>query len=145
MPGPIRLREQLIEVLRPVLEADARIAYALVFGSAARGTAHSHSDVDIALGLTAGSVLGTLEIGELVSSLERVAGTGADIVMLHEAAPGLAYRIFRDGHLVFARDPRALAARRAQAILEYLDFRPIEDLFSRTILSTPSRRLSDGR
>jgi len=52
------------------------VAYALLFGSAARGAAHSGSDLDIGLGLKRGLRLGVLELGELVSRLEGAAGPG---------------------------------------------------------------------
>ena len=44
----------IMDAIRLVLERHPRIAYALVFGSEARGTAHRHSDVDVAVGLAAG-------------------------------------------------------------------------------------------
>lgn len=44
------------DALRRVLAADPRIAYALLFGSVARGTETSFSDVDVAIGLTPGAV-----------------------------------------------------------------------------------------
>jgi predicted nucleotidyltransferase len=37
--------------LRQALERETRIAYALLFGSHGRGSAHSRSDLDIAVGL----------------------------------------------------------------------------------------------
>ena len=50
-----------------------------------------------------------------------------DLILLDEAPPSIAYRAFRDGQVVVERDRAALAARKAQAILEYLDFKPIEE------------------
>jgi hypothetical protein len=55
-----------------------------------------------------------------------------DLVVLDEApracVPGL-----RDGRVILERD-RALVERRARAILEYLDFQPIEELCARGAL-----------
>jgi hypothetical protein len=124
----------MIEALRHVLEGDPRVAYALVFGSSARGTAGPHSDLDVAIGLAAGVRMTALELGELASRLEGAAGRPADLVLLDEAPPGLAYRIFRDGRPILERDRGALVARKARAILEYLDFQPIEELFTRGVL-----------
>jgi predicted nucleotidyltransferase len=39
----------VIEALRSVLALDERVAYALLFGSAARGTDRGDSDVDVAV------------------------------------------------------------------------------------------------
>jgi len=58
-----------------------------------------------------------------------------DVVVLDEAGPGLAYRVFRDGRLLTVHDEAALKARRARAILEYLDFRPVEDLCANGVLT----------
>jgi hypothetical protein len=123
------------------LRADERIAYALVFGSTARGSAHAHSDLDLAIGLEPGVRLTAFEIGGLVSALEDASGETVDLVLLDEAGPGLAYRVFRDGTAVFVRDRAAFVARKARAILEYLDWKPVEDLFVRGVLG----RTGDGR
>lgn len=123
------------ETLRSVLAGDLRIAYAIVFGSSARGTATSHSDIDVAVDLAEGVRLTALELGELAARLEAAAGRPVDLVLLGDAPPGLAYRIFRDGDVTVVHDPRSLAQRRAQAILEYLDFKPIEELCARGVLA----------
>jgi len=129
----------VIEALRSVLEADPRIAYAILFGSRGRGTAHGQSDTDLAVGLAKGVRLSTGELGDLVSRLEAAAGGRVDLVLLDEARPGLAYRVFRDGRVIFEKDHRALVERKARAILEYLDFRPLEEMFTRAVLGTGHR------
>jgi predicted nucleotidyltransferase len=128
----------MIDALAAVLRADPRIGYALIFGSAAKGTMHANSDVDVAI---AGTVpLSLLDLGALAARLEQAVGIPVDLVVLDEAPPGLAYRIFRDGVVILARDATALGARRARAILEYLDFRPIEDLCTKAVLGVPDGR-----
>jgi predicted nucleotidyltransferase len=123
------------DALRRVLEADARVAYALLFGSRARGSAHAESDVDLAIGLRRDTDLSALDLGDLASRLEAAAGRPVDVVLLEDAPPGLAYRIFRDGVVLVERDHRALADRKARAILEYLDFRPVEEECARGVLA----------
>jgi predicted nucleotidyltransferase len=124
----------VLEALRSILAADPRIAYALVFGSSVRGAAGSGSDVDVALGLARGVELTALELGELAARLEQAAGRPVDLVLLQDAPPGLAYRVFRDGQPIVERDRRAMVQRKARAIIEYLDFKPIEELFARSVL-----------
>jgi len=120
----------VFEAIAEVLRRDPRIRYALVFGSAARGTSHSGSDVDVAIGgLT--QRLDALAFGDLIGRLEGAVGRDVDLVCLDEAPPGLAYRVFRDGHVVLERDSAALAERKARAVLDYLDWKPVEDLFTR--------------
>jgi predicted nucleotidyltransferase len=130
----------VIDRLRPVLDADSRIAYALLFGSTARGTAHVHSDVDVAIGVVQGQPFGVRDLADLASRLESAAQRAVQVVMLDEAPPGLAYRIFRDGVRLIVRDEQALKARMVRAILEYLDFKPIEDALTEGAL-----RLRHGR
>jgi hypothetical protein len=62
-----------------------------------------------------------------------------DLVSLDDAPPGLAYRVFRDGRPIVERDPEAMAQRKARAILEYLDFQPIEELCARGALDAAAR------
>lgn len=129
----------MLEALRRVLESEPRVAYALLFGSGARGTLRSESDLDIAVGLASGLPMTALELGDLASRLETAAGRPIDLVLLEDASPGLAYRAFKDGRLLFERDRRALVKRKTRAILEYLDFKPVEDLCSRGVLAARGR------
>jgi predicted nucleotidyltransferase len=128
-----------MDALRRILADDARIEYALVFGSSARGTAHAGSDLDVAVGLKSSTRLGALELGALVSRLENAAGCSVDLVVLDEAPPGLAYRVFRDGRVIVEKNHRLLIERKTRAILEYLDFRPIESLASSGVLTAATR------
>jgi hypothetical protein len=53
-----------------------------------------------------------------------------DLVLLDQAPPGVAYRAFRDGELLFERDHARFVERKARAIVEYLDFEPVERAFA---------------
>jgi predicted nucleotidyltransferase len=130
-----------MEALRAALEGEPRIAYALIFGSTARGSAHASSDLDIAVGLAPGTELEVSELGALASRLEKAAGRSVDLVLLDEAPIALAYRIFRDGELLLERDHAALVERKTRAILEYLDFRPLQEIAVRGVLAAAA----DGR
>ncbi len=127
--------------LQRVLKADPRLAYALVFGSEARGTAREGSDLDVAVGLVPGAAMAPRELGSLVADLEQASGRAIDLVLLEEAPPSLAYRVFRDGQIVLERDRAALVERKTRAILEYLDFRPLEEIAVRGVLAAAA----DGR
>ncbi len=129
----------MLEALRRVLESEPRVAYALLFGSGARGALRPDSDLDVAFGLAPGSAMTALELGDLASRLETAARRPIDLVLLDEAPPGLAYRAFKDGRLLLERDRRALVRRKARAILEYLDFKPVEDLCTRGVLAARGR------
>jgi uncharacterized protein len=124
-----------MDAMRAVLAEDPRVAYALLFGSRARGSAHDASDLDLAVGLVGGAPLAPLALGDLISRLEEASGRTVDLLLLDEAPPAIAYRVFRDGRPIVVNDPRALAARKARAVLEYLDFRPLEELATRGVLA----------
>jgi predicted nucleotidyltransferase len=120
----------VFDAVRQLLAAEPRIAYALVFGSHARGSARSDSDLDVAIGGIS-PPFAVLELGDLIGRLEQVSGRSVDLTLLDEAPAGLAYRVFRDGEIVLERDPAAFADRKARAMLDYFDWKPIEDLFTR--------------
>lgn len=134
-----------MEELRKVLAADHRVAYALLFGSTARGKAHPGSDLDVAIGLAPGARLAASDWGDLVSRLEAASGKRVDLVILNEAPPGVAYRVFRDGVELTVRDRPALVGRKARAILEYLDFQPIEELCASGVLARARGRQGGTR
>jgi len=129
----------VLKAVQQVLEEDPRVTYAMLFGSSARGSMRPDSDIDVAVGLAEGRQLGSLDLGALTSKLEAATGRRVDVIVMDEAAPGLAYRIFRDGRVLVERDRRALVARRARAVLEYLDFQPVEELCARGVLDAAAR------
>ena len=122
------------EAIRKALAADSRVGYALIFGSEATDRRTPFSDVDIAIGLKEGARLDQRDLGAIVSNLERAIGRTVDLVLLDDAPVGVAYRVFRDGRLVFEADHAARVRREAKAILEYLDFQPVEQMCARAVL-----------
>ena len=86
-----------MDQVEQVVARDSRIAYALVFGSTARGTATPDSDVDVAIGLQPGAAYSARDVGALIADLEHATGRRVDLVVADEAPPAVAYRIFRDG------------------------------------------------
>ena len=128
-----------MDAVRSVVETDTRLGYAVIFGSEARGDRHARSDVDVAVGAIGGRRLSALELGDIASRLEAATGRSIDIVDLESAPPALAYRVFRDGHVILDRERARLVARRARAVLEYLDFKPLEDQFVKGVLAASAR------
>ena len=122
-----------------VLQDRPIVAYALIFGSRARHSQRPGSDLDVALGLRAGATLEAAALGSLIADLEAATGLTVDITVLDEAPPALAFRVFRDGQPVLVRDRARMAERRARAILDYLDFRPCEELCADGVLRAAAR------
>ena len=117
------------------LERDHRIAYALLFGSRARAQVTAASDLDIAIGLEPQAHMSLQALGELTADLEHASGIAVDLLVVDEAPPALAYRVFAEGQLLLERNHRVLVERKARAILEYLDFAPTEALCARGIIA----------
>ncbi len=130
----------MLDALRRILEGEPGVAYALLFGSSARGTGRSDSDADVAVELTAGAPRDAQALGGLAARLESAAGCPVDLVLLDEAPAPLAYRIFRDGHLLVEHDHGALVARKARALLDYLDFKPVEEQCAAGVLRAAAAR-----
>lgn len=125
--------------LRRVLEAEPDVAYALLFGSGARGTARADSDADVAIELRPGAARDVRALGGLAARLESASGRPIDLVLLDEAPVSLAYRIFRDGRSLVERDRGALVARKARVLLEYLDWKPVEEQCAAGVLRAAAR------
>jgi uncharacterized protein len=130
----------MVDALRRALDAEPDVANALLFGSRARGSERPDSDVDVAVELIAGAPRDARALGGLVARLEAASGRSIGLVLLDEAPPPLAYRIFRDGRLLVERDHSRLVARKARAILDYLDFKPVEDLCAAGVLRAATAR-----
>lgn len=119
-----------------------------LFGSYARGQAGPLSDIDFALlldpRLGEESYFETrLKIG---SNLQRIMEQQAiDVAILNQAPLALAYRVLRDGVLVYCRDNPTRIAFTARTINAYLDFKPILQRHARAILERARQgELLDG-
>ena len=130
----------MVDELRRILEEEPDIAYALVFGSAGRGRLQPTSDVDVALELRPGAPRDTATLGGLAARLESAVERPVDLVLMDDAPAPLAYRIFRDGRVLLERDRAALVHRKARAILEYLDFKPVEERCAEGVLRAAAGR-----
>jgi len=130
----------MLDELRSILEDEHDVVYALLFGSGGRGALRPTSDVDVAVELRSGAPRDTMTLGYLAARLESAAERPVDLVLMDEAPAPLAYRIFRDGRLVVERDHPALVRRKAEAILRYLDFKPVEDLCAEGVLRAAAER-----
>jgi hypothetical protein len=130
----------VLDTLRRALEAEPCVANALLFGSRARGMARPESDLDVAVELIGGAARDAAALGGLTARLESAVQHTVNLVLLDEAPPGLAYRIYRDGGLLLERDHASLVRRKARAILDYLDFKPVEDLCTEGVLRAAAAR-----
>jgi uncharacterized protein len=115
----------VLTALAEELAKNERIVHAVLFGSAARDRLHPGSDLDIAVSFRSRATVS--ELGALLASLEAIAGVPVDLVLLDEVGPVLAHRIAKEGVVLVDRDHEAFVSWKKRAIVEYLDFKPIEE------------------
>jgi predicted nucleotidyltransferase len=102
----------LEERLRGVVERVPGVRLALLFGSQARGTASTGSDVDVAV-LARG-----VDLLALGAALSQASGEAVDVVSLEDPGFPLLEELVRDGVPVYEGAPGAAASWRAHALSE---------------------------
>jgi len=85
----------LLDRLRP--------AAIYLFGSAARGTSHPNSDIDIAF--LPSFKCNPLEVFEMSNRLSEVLGKDVDLIDLRNASTVMAKEVLRSGKLIAENDP----------------------------------------
>jgi len=125
-------------VTEELASADDRLVAAYLFGSVARGTDSSSSDIDVGL------LLRTAPSGELndlrftlEGNLERALGQRTQVVILNNAPPDLVHRVLRDGRLLLDRDRAARIRFEVRARNEYFDLLPILNRYRRREVPLP--------
>ena len=124
----------LQEELRAIVEtAPADVVAVYLYGSRARGTASSGSDIDISVllkGVPPSRLRSTARTIE--SDIEKAVPIPSEAVVLNTASPDLIHRILREGILLLDRDRAARIRFEIQARNEYFDLAPIRRLYRRT-------------
>jgi uncharacterized protein len=124
--------EERLPLLVESLSAFPEVAAVYLFGSFARGKPGKMSDVDVAV-LTGG---GEEETGsprhlDYIVAASKALGTDRlDLVILDSAPLALRHAVFRDGELLFVRDPRVLAKFREESLRRYLDTVPLRAAYA---------------
>lgn len=123
---PLGRDEVVARILATLGEQASEFAAVYLFGSTARGTAGSNSDVDLAVirERPAGSPLARLHT-ELAGKLERVLERPVEVVDLERVPVELAHRILEDGVLVHEGDRSRRIAVETRRRAEYFDMQPI--------------------
>lgn len=139
MPADLEL-----DALRRLLQAHPGVHLAILFGSAARGTSHARSDLDVAF-LPSDAQMPLFDELRLQADLERATGRTVDLVRLDRASTLLRFRIARDGVLLAEAEPFGFARFRAAAASAYIDFAPsFEESAERFRLSLIRRAKAAG-
>ena len=118
-----------VEKLTRALQRVPGVCLAVLFGSAARGTTHSRSDIDLGVLLEPG-----IDVSPAMHvALEREAGRQVGLTRLDEAPPLLRFEIARDGVVLIARDQDAWPEFRAHAMIDWWDWAPTARMMHRTM------------
>lgn len=114
-------------------KAREEVSALYLFGSLAEGRGMRGSDIDLAVLIDERKVKKKnceLLKGDYYRASPAFSLHPVDIVVLNTAPPFLKHRILRTGRILFDRNRRLRARFTAHAIIEYLDFKPIEDMFT---------------
>ncbi len=134
--------DRLLTGMAVMLEADSRFSAAFVFGSAARGELREGSDIDIAF-IAAGEDSKASLTGEWLPLLGRLclhAGRDVHLIDLTGANHILRFQVFRDGILLFDRDPEATARLLERTLTERFDWLPAMAMMARAMRIGPAVR-----
>ncbi|HVH46502.1 MAG TPA: nucleotidyltransferase domain-containing protein [Labilithrix sp.] len=104
---------------------------AYLFGSRARGTATSSSDVDLAIWLEHAPRSFDDYPFEVAADLEQELGVRVDLVVLNGAPSDLVHRVLRDGELLVEHNRSARVRFEVKARSDYFDMLPIRNEYRR--------------
>ena len=105
------MNDETPAALKRALARHTGVRFALLFGSVARGTAGSESDLDIAVDVDAGT-----DLVQLSADLTQAVSREVEVVNLRDAGVPLLEELLRDGIVVFERKPHASATWRAHVL-----------------------------
>lgn len=126
---------QLEVTITSLVNEDPDALFAYIFGSQVKGTAHSESDVDVAVyfaGIDDGPGGDAQAVEKQISlglKLEQALRKPVDVVVLNRASIDLRQNVLIDGRLLFCTDPRVHARFKLTQLRQYQDFIMMEPIF----------------
>jgi len=130
------IQERLQGLLTARADADG-IAAAYLFGSTARGTARSDSDLDIGVLYSVAPPKTLAGMFDLEGDLEVALGKPVQVVVLNYAPVDLIIRVLRDGKLLVDRDRSRRIQFEVRSRNEFWDLEPYLRLYRRMGESKP--------
>jgi hypothetical protein len=122
-----------VEEIKKVLENEADVLFAYLFGSYARETQGKRSDIDIAIYLREVNILETdpLYPSRLAIRIENAltGKTPVDVRVLNGSTIRFRSQVLRYGKLLFSRDERKRIEFETSSMSYYYDFKPFLDVY----------------
>jgi uncharacterized protein len=119
--------DSLIPLLQSLFTGDDRVAFAYLFGSAARGEQNRLSDIDIAAYLRENCDFAEARLDIIGKLMDLLGNERFDFVVLNKAPLPLAARIIRDRRLLSDQDPFSRHLYESRILREYHDFAVLEN------------------
>ena len=135
----LAFKDKLLGLIQNIDQAyPVELAY--LFGSYAKGTDHSESDIDVALLFKHKyeEREELLILGRVINEGEKLLRKKVDVVSLSKASPLLKYEIIREG--IILKDSIRRGSFESFALREYFDFRYYSEIYNQAML----KRLTKG-
>ena len=124
-----------MDQLKQLLQTYDFIDFALLFGSYAKGTQRTLSDIDI--GIYTHRPIDLLEQGELISTLEEAFQKKIDLVLLNDLykkSAKLAFNIVDNHQVIFCKNQEAYIDFKTYTYKYYFDQKPMYEMFDKALL-----------
>jgi predicted nucleotidyltransferase len=116
------VQKEILDDLAFFFRSERKVSVAYLFGSHAKKTHTSKSDVDIAILL--------FEVPEklleyylyLLDKLSEILENDVDLIILNTSSPLLKYQVIKHGKIIYSQNEEARITFEAKAQREYLDF-----------------------
>jgi len=145
-PDPVEPIEAIAKIKR-YFRGRAEVSALYLFGSFSRDKGTAESDIDIAVLLDESRMKGK-NFESLKNRYYAASPTFSlktvDIVILNTAPTFLKYQVLKTAKVLFDRKRKLRTKFTENAITEYLDFKPIEDIYLNAVAGR-FRRANNGR
>ncbi len=122
-------KEKVLERLKGYLQKKPNVLFAYIFGSFIKS--QRFEDLDLALYLRDG---GGRKALELERELEEVLHLPVEISLLNQAPLSFAFRIVKEGRLIFVRDDKARCDFEEKTRVLYFDFLPFYQRYYKEVV-----------
>lgn len=136
-----------IERIKRYFRGRDEVSALYMFGSLSKKRATAESDIDIAVLVNESKMKGrdfARIKEEYYRASPRLSMRPVDIVILNTAPSFLKHQVLRTGKILFDRNRKLRVRFTARAIMEYLDFKPLQDIMLKGVADR-FRRAKVGR